>query len=115
MPEYIEVEELENSPEIFTMADLFSDWMKWSTKTFAEATPESSLIKLEEEIGEIRENLERGMHLPEEYVDAIMCLLDSAARLGITGQQMENHFRLKFEINKKRTWVKLPDNTYTKV
>lgn len=97
------------------MSELFQDWMDWSTKTFAEATPESSLIKLEEEIGEIRENLEKGMMLPEEYVDAIMCILDSAARLGITGKHIENHFRLKFEINKKRTWVKQLDNTYKKI
>lgn len=97
------------------LGQLFDDWMNWSNKTFAEATPQSSLIKLESEIEEIRQDLSDEKVNPEEYVDAIMCLLDSAGRLGISGDDIVNSFRIKFEINKRRTWARQSDNTYKKI
>lgn len=51
----------------------------------------------------------------EEYVDCVMCLFDSARRLGITGEMFEEAFRAKLAKNKSRTWVKNPDNTYSHV
>lgn len=97
------------------IGQLFNDWINWSNKAFAEATPESSLIKLEEEIAEIRQDLSESKINAEEYADAIMCLLDSAGRLGISGDDIVSAFRLKFEINKRRTWIKQSDNTYKKI
>jgi maltooligosyltrehalose synthase len=89
--------------------------MDWSRKVFTEATSESSLIKAEGEIQEIRENHEKGIRDPEEYCDAIMCLFDSAAREGIPAREILETYAKKVEININRKWKKNPDNTYSHV
>lgn len=87
----------------------------WSLKTFPKATKESSLRKLEEEIREIRKDLKKGIANPLEYADALMCLLDSAGRAGLDAKTILIAFQHKLQINKKRTWKKNPDNTYSHV
>jgi hypothetical protein len=89
--------------------------LEWSLKTFIEATPVSSLRKLESEIKEIEENIVAGIRDPEEYADALMCLLDSAGRQEIYADQIFEAFANKFEKNKTRTWKKNPDNSYSHI
>ena len=93
--------------------DLEAERLAWSLETFTEATPESSLEKLKSEIEEISDDLKIGIPNPMEYADAMMCLLDSAGRLGITPQHLVRSFKEKLEINKSRKWIKNPDNTYS--
>lgn len=87
--------------------------LKWSLETFEDATPISSLRKLESEIKEIEEDISKGMANPTEYADALMCLLDSAGRQGITLEQIIKAFEYKIEVNKGREWKKNPDNLYS--
>lgn len=89
--------------------------LRWSLETFKEATPTSSLNKCRSEIDEIEQDISNGIKRPEEYADAIMCLFDSAGRQGITVQEILESYRKKIEINKTRTWVKNPDNSYSHV
>lgn len=92
--------------------------LEWSLKTFTEATSISSLRKCEAEIKEIEEAIilkTPSGKLAEEYVDALMCLLDSAGRNGILLQEIIAIYERKFEINKKRTWKKNPDNSYSHI
>lgn len=89
--------------------------LKWSLKTFTEATPMSSLIKAQGEIMEVAANIETGVKDPEEYADVMMCLFDSAARDGISYQDIVDAYRKKVEINIKRDWTKNDDNTYSHV
>lgn len=42
-----------------------------------------------------------------------MCLFDSAGRAGVSVEDIFEAFALKLEINKTRTWIKNPDNTYS--
>lgn len=88
---------------------------EWSCGTFPEATAISSLRKLEEEIKEIEADINSGIQNPEEYADAMMCLLDSAARHGISVIEVLEAFKQKHKKNKKRKWVKNADNSYSHV
>ena len=87
----------------------------WSLKIFPEATPLSSLKKLQSEIKEIEVDLTLGRRNPEEYADALMCLLDSAGRRGIGLREIVVAFSNKLEKNKKRGWRKNEDSTYSHV
>jgi hypothetical protein len=89
--------------------------LEWSLKTFTEATAISSLRKLEAEIKEIESDINAGVKEPEEYADALMCLFDSAGRHGITVEDIIKSFAIKLEKNKKRTWHKNDDNTYSHI
>ena len=92
-----------------------NDRFRWSLKTFPDATPISSLRKLESEIKEIEADLNNGTPKPVEYADALMCLLDSAGRAGISFAAIVDAYYTKNFINKKRKWIKNPDNSYSHI
>lgn len=98
-----------------TLEELEAERLDWSLKTFPEATPLSSIFKLESEVQEIKYDLANGIRRPEEYADALMCLLDSAGRSGIGVAEIIEAFAVKLEVNKRRKWVKNPDNSYSHV
>lgn len=86
--------------------------LAWSLQTFPDATPQSALNHLKEEIKEIEQNIADGVNDATEYADAIMLLLDSAGRRGISVVDILYAFRQKHEINKTRRWEKNPDGSY---
>jgi hypothetical protein len=102
-------------PVTKTIIQLEAERLAWALKTFPEATALSSLYKLQAEVKEIEENILLDIKIPEEYADALMCLFDSAARMGITPQDIFKAFEEKLEINKGRKWVKNPDNSYSHI
>lgn len=98
--------------------ELEKDRLAWSLETFPEASPISSLLKLESEIQEVILELgfeTQSANLSEEYADCLMCLFDSAGRAGITPEMITQAFAKKLEKNKARKWVKNPDNSYSHV
>ncbi len=101
-----------NAPNI---TSLETERMAWSLLTFPEATPISSLRKLEAEIKEIEADIIAGIKEPVEYADALMCLFDSAGRQGIAPEEIFAAFAYKLEKNKSRAWIKNPDNSYSHV
>lgn len=98
-----------------TLIELEAERLSWSLVTFPEATAVSSLRKLESEIKEIEYDIEHGKRRPEEYADALMCLFDVAGRSGISVVEIINAFAAKLEVNKRRQWIKNPDNSYSHV
>ncbi len=103
-----------------TIQQLEAERLEWSLKNFPEATQFSSLEKLKCEIYEVEQKLENALHgmfdgLSEEYADCLMCLFDSAGRVGIKPDEIFKAFALKLEINKKRKWKKNGNNTYSHV
>ena len=93
------------------------DFLEFSTSTFKEANQRSSLIKFSDEFGELIEAIEapipnRSAQI-EEYVDCLMCLIDSAMRGGITPLELKEVFELKTSVNLKRKWIKHPNGTYS--
>lgn len=96
--------------------ELMDDFVDFALKTFKKAHPLSSLKKLEEEMLEVAHEIQHGHeNLAEEYADCMMCLLDSAARIGIKPKDLMVAFAAKLEVNKNRKWVKNPNNTYSHV
>lgn len=106
--------------------DLIIDYVEWSSKTFPESTMYSSLIHARKEIYEIESALheiEKRIFIERkvtsfddvryEYVDALMCIIDSANRAGIRPLELMDAFQDKLEINKARTWIKNNDGTYS--
>ena len=81
---------------------LENERLEWSIKTFPEATTFSSILKLQEEIEEIKLDLLSNKREPEEYADAMMCLFDSAGRQGIFIEELIEAFGKKLEKNKSR-------------
>lgn len=95
--------------------ELEKERLEWSFKTFPEATPISSLRKLESEIEEIEVDIIEGHREPIEFADALMCLFDCAGRIGISVEEIFNAFEVKLAINKNRKWNKNPDNSYSHI
>lgn len=92
--------------------------MDWSVKTFDKATPLSSLEKLEDELSELRNELNKfatgyTRGVVEEYVDVMMCLLHSAAVKGISLEELNNMFYAKLLKNMNRKWKLNSNNTYS--
>lgn len=100
-----------------SLENLMNEFIEFSIKTFKNATEYSSLEKLQDEFIELSHELMNGnkQNIAEEYVDCIMCLVDSAARTGITPGELTKIFEEKLAINKSRTWKENPDKTYSHV
>ena len=89
--------------------------LEWSLKTFTEATPMGSLEKAKEEIREIEDDITKNIKNPVEYADAIMCIFDVAARMGISAEEIMIAYEEKLAINIKRTWQKNSNNSYSHI
>lgn len=106
-----------NAKRSLTLQELHAQHVIWTGNTFPEATAKSSLAKLRSEVDELEKELDSNStaNVPEEYVDVLMCLFDSAARYGLNIYDLTEAFQNKLEKNKSRQWVKNPDNTYSHV
>lgn len=126
------ISELENQlkfinslPDQITIISLEKERMEWSFKTFPEATPRSSLLKLQDEVKEVLKEISQLEKNPDgdeglgrlsmEYADCLMCLFDSAGRAGLSIEELFESFSEKLEINKNRIWKKNSDNTYSHI
>jgi len=92
--------------------------LEWSKKVFPNADSWSSLLKLDEEIKEIKYELEHvfgSTNLITEFADALMCLFDSAGREGITPYDITKAFKFKLELNMSSDWIDQGNGTYKRV
>ena len=64
---------------------------------------------------EIEKDILSGEVNVEEYADALMCLFDSAGREGVSVEDIFKAFKVKLSKNKKRTWKKNSNNSYSHV
>lgn len=108
-----------------TIIELEKERLEWSLKMFPDATPRSSILKLQSEAKEVLKEIKILEKFPDgdnglealtmEYADMQMCLFDSAGRAGVSVEDIFEAFSEKLEINKARKWKKNPDNTYSHV
>lgn len=82
------------------MNDLQQEVMDWVDSVHPHRTPQGTLLKLFEEIGEIARDPADSM----EYADVMIVLLDLAAQNHITGDELIERVRQKMAINRDRTW-----------
>lgn len=96
---------------------LMNDFLKLSLFTFKFATVGSGVVKLQEEIYELAKAIDARPRnrdqMAEEYVDCLMCIIDSSTRAGISNADLRRAFAKKLQINKERKWVCNDDLTYT--
>lgn len=92
--------------------------IEFTTATFTEATALSSIYKLQAETEELKAELSNKFNTIElitEYADCFFCLIDSAARCGLSIDHIISSMEQKLEINKSRKWKKNPDNSYSHI
>lgn len=116
-------------PKLETLMQQHAEWAK---ETFPESTPLSSILGAKREIkellaelgyielpnGKLAEVMDHQIDMEKlatEYVDVIKYFFDSMARSGVTIDVFRATFEKKLAINKKRTWVKNADNSYSHV
>jgi hypothetical protein len=100
--------------EKLNLEELFYGFTVFALKTFKGATAQTSLEKLKDEIIEL-ENADTQSNMAEEYVDCFMCLLDRAARTGVSIEELKDAFHAKLEKNKLRKWKQNYNGTYSHV
>lgn len=91
--------------------DQFEAIAKWQKETFGQATAESKLFHLLQEIKELHTELltdSEGSKKRLEFADCFFLLFGAAAADGMTYEDICNAIHEKFEINKARKWGK-PD------
>ena len=93
----------------------FKEIVTWQDKTFGEATPQSKLAHLDEELIELKEAIEAGsadQYL--EFADCFLLLFGAAAKAGMSYDDICEAIDSKMEINKKRKWGKPDKNGVVK-
>lgn len=99
-----------------SLIELENERAEWSAKIFPQATAHSSLIKARQEIEEIQDDLDNGEPKAEEYVDALMCIFDSAKRAGFSAMDIRNSYEAKNHKNiHEREWLPNGDGTYSHI
>lgn len=105
----------ETTPSVLQVMHAHLDF---SLNTFKRATSLSALTHLIKEVGEVVHEINvNGSQekKAEEYADCLGCVLDSAAREGITPLELIRAFAAKIEVNKLREWSKNTDGTYSHI
>lgn len=90
---------------------LFDRVTKWQDETFGKATPISKLHHLEDEIEELMEGfaeMKNSDEIKSEYADCFLLLYGSAAKFGMSYDDINLAISRKMDINEKRKWGK-PD------
>lgn len=91
----------------------FTEITEWQNETFPKATTLSKITHLEQEIEELKLDVEghqrTGTGAPElEFADCFLLLFGAAAKHGMTYEGICNAIDYKMKINRNRTWGK-PD------
>lgn len=94
------------------LSKLFISHIDFCNDIFPHSTETSCLHHAVEEICEIWKEADEDKK-PEEYVDAIMCLLYGMNRASITLDEFKGAFLHKLQKNKSRKWNKNKDDSYS--
>lgn len=89
------------------LMSLQSSIVSWIDEVHPNRTPESTLLKLFEEIGELVNDPSDVM----EYADVMIIMLDLAHQNGISARDLLLAIEAKHDINVHRTWKKAANGT----
>lgn len=94
---------------------LFADISSWQKNTFPDATANSKLCHLTEEVIELKEAIaENHPDKRLEFADCFLLLFGAAASDGMCYDDIINCIKEKFEIVQKRKWGKPDENGVVK-
>lgn len=90
--------------------NLMDEVVEWADKTFPSVSVESCVAHLVRESKEARDAIYSRLdhpdddHVKEEIADCFILIIQTAARFGMSFDNLMHVSRQKFEINKKRVW-----------
>jgi NTP pyrophosphatase (non-canonical NTP hydrolase) len=97
----------------------FETWKSFVNRVFVKSTADSSIVHLEREVDELKDELTKRPYdvekLTEEYADCILCLLSSAAKAGLDHSVLSDAIRRKIFKNIDRQWRDNGDGTYSHI
>jgi hypothetical protein len=100
--------------------EIMEEFTEFSCKTFVNADSLTSLVKLEDELKEVRELLNADYEFPEfmlieEYADVAMCLFDSLRKRGISIESLNAAMCRKTKLCINSKWVENENHTYSRI
>lgn len=98
-------------------ATLIAQHGEWSADTFPKGTAKGALIHARREVEEIMDDMNerRTEKLPEEFADALFCILDSARRANVSMGEIITAGERKLQVNKLRKWRDNGDGSYSHI
>lgn len=87
---------------------------KWQNIVFTKATPLSCVNHLEEEVKELKAELESGNIDHKEIADCFLLLIGVCNKAGLSYDEIVNAIDAKMEVNYKREWGQPNDKGYVK-
>lgn len=92
----------------------FETITKWQNKVFIKATPLSCVNHLEEEVGELKKDIENGKYSLDEIADCFLLLFSICNKCGLEYEDVVNAIDVKMEVNYQRKWGEVNEKGYVK-
>jgi len=86
----------------------------WQDKIFTKATPISCVNHLQEEVQELKADIENGKYSLDEIADCYLLLIAVCNKCGLEYEDVVNAIDAKMEVNYTRQWGKPNDKGYVK-
>ena len=99
------------------MKELFARVVAWQNKTFPDATAESKIHHLTEEVQELLEDIQKGKTVDDlelEFADCFLLLFGAAAKCNLDFDDLSKAIEKKYNINIQRNWGKPDENGVVK-
>lgn len=96
------------------MKELFDSITTWQNSVFTKATPLSCVNHLQEEVTELKAEIEAGKHSPDEIADCFLLLIGVCNKSGMKYEDVINAINGKMEVNLKRKWGAVNSLGYVK-
>jgi len=92
----------------------FETIVKWQDKVFTKATPLSCVNHLEEEVGELKKDIENGQFTQDEIADCFLLLFAICNKCGLGYEDILTLIDRKMEVNYQRKWGEVNEKGYVK-
>ena len=87
---------------------------EWQDKVFTKATPLSCVNHLEEEVGELKKDIENGKYTQDEIADCFLLLFAVCNKCGLGYEDVLTLIDRKMEVNYQRKWGEVNEKDYVK-
>lgn len=92
----------------------FEEVTRWQDKTFTKATPLTCINHLEEEVGELKADIERGEYSLGEIADCFLLLFAICNKCGLDYDDVVDAIDKKMIVNYSRKWGNPNEKGYVK-
>ncbi|OLY92483.1 Protein of unknown function [Cnuella takakiae] len=92
----------------------FETITKWQDRVFTKATPLSCINHLEEEVKELKTDVEQGKYSYDEIADCFLLLFAVCNKCGLEYEDVVAAIDAKMQVNYKRQWGQANEKGYVK-